>query len=201
MRQAHDKFWTLFSIFILLTSFVCASNVVDVYRMIQYDKGDTQLGCRKTSLKGATRTTISSPNTSNTTINLGKVSTFSRFVLLLRLSELEFANSPTILKDLTERHDVVGVVILLPMNVNDISEGTRRAFQKLESALLRQTITKAIYFAFEDEMMTKLYEQAKHVRSSRFYEDHYHLVVSEKEANIIQPINIINYQVSRLYTH
>lgn len=179
----------------LLFTFISSSHVMDVYRMLQFDKLQKQLGCRKTSMNAAASTVYTEPG--NTTWTLGKVSTFSRYVIVLRISELVNKTDVNVLKEMTSRHDTVGVVVLLPKNLNSLSDETIEAFRKLEIALLKQTIEKPVYFTFEDQEMINIYNQLKQEKKSGSgaLSESYYFVVSEKEATVVNPVNIVNFQV------
>jgi hypothetical protein len=169
----------------------------EAYRLIQYDKEQTNLGSRRTSFNSP----IEIPRKQNETgkINseslLGKVKSFSRDFIILNIQEIaNLRTEEKIINEITERADVNSILIVLPKDISKLSKETINCFQKLETFLLSQEIQKSVYFSFEDEEISHIQNSLSKEKSSTIFSETFQAEVNEKEAVLLPKVEIINFE-------
>jgi hypothetical protein len=209
MRTGKDLVLLLLFVSIYFTG-VYASRVFDVYRMLQYDRASTPLGCRRTSLNSPATTLTSVPKTvlkpTNTSIAYGGDSlSFSRSVVLIRLEDLlKSENKVNSIQALVNRDDITGVVVILPEKsilAKDENSNLIQAFQKLERAILTEekVIEKPVYFVFENAELENIRDHLLAEQQGEILPDTYQVVVDAADATLISSVQLTNIQVSLLY--
>jgi hypothetical protein len=199
-----DRVTVLLLVCILSTQGFASRNF-DVYRMLQYDKGSTPLGCRRTSLNSPASTLTSVPTVgikqNNTSIAYGGDSlSFSRSVVLIRLQDLlKNENRVNPIQALASRDDVTGVVVVLPEKSILFKEENSQlvqAFQKLERTLLSEekAIEKPIYFTFENPELNNIHDHLLAEQNGEILPDTYQIVVDAPDATLISSISLTNIQ-------
>eukprot|EP01012_Entosiphon_sulcatum_P041455 TRINITY_DN552_c1_g1_i1.p2 TRINITY_DN552_c1_g1~~TRINITY_DN552_c1_g1_i1.p2 ORF type:complete len:535 (+),score=84.67 TRINITY_DN552_c1_g1_i1:1869-3473(+) len=156
---------------------VGASHVFNAYRAIQFDRGDSQRGCRKTYL-----------NANAAVLSDGHIP--QKQALVLRIEEL----TSTVLQKLGSS---AGMLLLLPESLSHsarISNTTMNVLRDLENMLLSSTIDVPIYFAVEDNKLTSIYESLKKKVNAQLSptSDTYNIVVSEKEAESVKQFQVVS---------
>eukprot|EP00899_Mesostigma_viride_P016085 jgi/Mesvir1/24478/Mv21836-RA.1 len=137
---------------VLLELEMCgAENVVDVYRMIQYDVERKPMGSRRASMN------------SHATMQLPTGSRNTRSIIILPFLDLK----PDILNDLLQNASSIGgLLFVLPRDFDGsgaVAGGGRdlAAAMALEEILLRSTIPIPVYFVHEDDNVDAMLQQIK----------------------------------------
>ena len=160
-------------IFFLL--FVTLISSIELYRFIQYDNQLKQFGSRSTYFSAPAKTVT------NETLDFGPVARFTRYVLL---TDFETIFNPKLWKETLERTDVVSIIIKLPKT---FTKKQLEEFEILEKDLIKKTFEKSIYFCKEENLKNLLNQINEENEDLQ-------LVVNSKEATVITPISLYNFQ-------
>lgn len=183
-----------------------SSRVFDVYRMLQYDRGNTPLGCRRTGLNSPATMLTKVPTAASKTTNAsiaygGEALTFSRSVVLIKLEDLLRTESKVnAIQSLVSGDDVVGVVVILPeedLLAKSKNNQLVQAFQKLERSILTEekAIEKPVYFTFSNPELNNICGHLLAEQTGEFLPDTYQIVVDASEASLIGSVQLTNIQV------
>jgi hypothetical protein len=163
---------TIFLFFIFSISLISS---VELFRFIQYDKQQQQFGSRTTSFSAPP---ITFPN--ETSLDLGPISRFTRYVLLVTFDRIFESKLWT---ETLQRTDVVSLIVMLPKKY---TEKQLEEFKNLEKDLVHKNFEKSIYFCQESDLKSLL----ERINSN----ENVQLVVSNKEATVITPVSLYNFQ-------
>ncbi|KAL0488923.1 hypothetical protein AKO1_009096 [Acrasis kona] len=185
------------------------SQTFDVYRMLQYDRGNSQLGCRRTTLNGPVSHLTSVPagkiKSNNTSIAYGGESlSFSRSTVIIKLADLLTHNDKSkinSIQTLVSRDDVTGIIIVVPDReslAKENNEALLKSFSALERSLfLSETpIEKPVYFVFNNAQVEKLCDQIISEKGGDFLPDSHHIIIDASEASPINNILLTNFEAT-----
>ncbi len=183
--------------------FTQATRVFDAYRVLQYDRGTTPLGCRRTSLNSPATTLLEVPKPGEKAVNASSISSgdtlsFTRSVVLIKLADLLKSDKGNAILTLVNRDDITGVVVVLPeKSILNKDEKLLQAFQKLERALIvdEKPIEKPVYFTFENAELEAIRNHLVAEQNGEILPDTYQIVVEAADASLISSVQLTNIQV------
>ena len=190
-------------ILVSILLYVNSTRVFDLYRMLQYDKGGAQLGCRKTSLSSPATTLTSVPKAVTKQVNAsiafgGESLAFTRSIVMIKLEDLlKNENKVNSIQALVSRDDITGVVVILPeKSILAEDQKLTKAFQQLERSLLSddKPIEKPIYFTFESQEINDIRDHLLAEQNGEILPDTYQIVVDAVEATLIPTVSLTNIQ-------
>jgi hypothetical protein len=192
---------------------VHAAHAFDAYRLIQYDRGSTTYGSRRTTLNHQAivpSTAEQQPaevveddwqvEDEEDEVELVKAATqdLLRKVLVVRLASA----SPARIRSLLSR-GAHGLLIVLPKDLTTLDPKDVARYKQLERYLAEHSWDAAIYFAFEDAYLAEMVHQlefeagvpaAAEVKGEKASTgDRYHLAVSTPDATALTGAMVSNF--------
>lgn len=163
-------------------------HVFDVYRLFQLEEGSTAFGSQKVAVNSLATTAA-------------KVGTMSRYIVVIPFKDFNIE----LIDDLLLQRGAEALLVLLPQNTSVISPDVLAKWRGYEKEILKKEFKGAIYFAFEDEAVTSLYQEIaasstrpefthviEFLESLLGSQDQYHLIVSGPEPTPIKNIKVTN---------
>lgn len=162
------------------------AHAFDAYRLVQYDRGTSELGSRRTVVNHQAVTPTAEESSTvlaeaewvvdeeESAATKADVQDLSRKVLVVRIAQL----SPAKLRSTLSR-GAAAVLIVLPRDLTALSAEEIARYQQVEQYLANNSWDAAIYFAFDDEYLGGM---VSNLESSLDATDRYHLQVTSADA-------------------
>jgi hypothetical protein len=151
---------------------VLSASDFTAHRMIQFDRGDTQFGSRRTTLN----------------LMAGGLSSsdLTRKVLVVHMDQM----TPQLVKDICSGSlNVGGMLIVLPADTTEVSDSALAQWRSFEQMFLKAVVSVPIYFSFRTPAIDEI-----HLHVEKGGGDSYQLVVSDAEAEPVDPVQGVNFQ-------
>lgn len=156
-----------------LVSTVAASQEFEAHRMLQYDRGSSRFGSRKSYVNALAGTMDSGDLSSK--------------VLMVHMHELTDQSIDAIINGSL----CAAVLVILPRNMDDVTTKVASQWVGLERKLVQAEIPIPVYFAFDGPEVGEIYSS---VGSEGSTSDGYQLTVNPGEPSVVRSLQGVNLQ-------